>query len=269
MLGKGKLFADVPFQVGDENIILVQPKLTLEMDRKEFLRSFNRDEVRQEKDYFNQVFRSVVEFRDLVHLGFLPCGCYCNRPGTPQNFLPCGGNLSTKRIFPGDENSWLGKEYEFAITCSNPACGMTLGTCFDWSEIATKMLHLMIKQMIPMHKSCNFIDLYNWVPDGWLDHDLIESGKAEEIKRLGVVSFIGALFYGVIKNEYFRKVSGSYSLGFILMPGMDTFRGCDGFDEWLKFLVLKMIKANHVATENLTERILGPRQMPKSHLRDW
>lgn len=246
-------FSDLPFGVASEHIMLIQPAATRKISKQEFL---------EKEENFQQVFNDVTALTGLIHAGSLHCYNYCDNPGEPIHLEKCGGTLWINPVTAFKKSSfpWLVEgRATYVIKCSEGLCGMEMGfQPLAKPEINNLMFHLMLKQMAPSIPTCNYVDCTStdWVHD--------EMDKIKCIRELGVVSVASHALWGIISaKNYFASYGEYYSLGFMLMPGMNTINGCDGFDEWLKFLVKEKFKQLKRQHDEALPFLIGPKPASK------
>lgn len=176
------------------------------------------------RERFRQVCQDIITFRNLKHAGSLFLGSSGYLPGqyalTSISFTPCGGNVILEDF---EEKTRSGKWFGKKITCLNHK-GMVMKTQHSMADIGNLMLHLILKQMVPGLDFCNYLNC------GFEGASEVKIEIDKAAKQLGVVAFI--------RNAFIPSF-GEGNLGFILISGMKTAQGCDGFDEWLKYLVLR------------------------------
>lgn len=251
---KEKIFSDLPPQAGSLDLILAQPERTVKIPKKKFLQ--------ETSPFFNGVFDSVIEHMSLSHVGSLySYTLFPDHVGRPVKFIPCRGSLYVSSAPLGlAEYDWLNSVLVGAanvfISCSSPRCNMYVGSHLKREEFQNLLLHLMIKQMIPDFPSCNYIDCSqkeNGDPD-------LSKEELKAIQDLGLISLHPRILHGAIKKGY-SSDKGAYwfGLGFMLMPGMNTKEGCDGFDEWLKQLFIKKEEWVKKRYDSLKSFFLGPK----------
>jgi hypothetical protein len=238
----------------DEQIILIQPKLTPKPAKAEI--------GRWDDSTLDAVFKSTLSLDMLVHTGFLICDMFNykhDKMGMPVYFDYCGGDLRITKIKQHTQHDDFLKELggysELAITCSNPKCEMLLGTKFSKIELRNVLLHLMLKQMIPNLATCNYVDC-----SGLREGDLLPERDYKSIRALGLVSVISESMWGKFKSEHFTIIRGEHaSLGFTLKPGINSANSCDGLDNWLKFLVCKKFSQLKELIDRSGFSLLGPK----------
>ncbi|MDD5731648.1 MAG: hypothetical protein PHU42_02040 [Patescibacteria group bacterium] len=102
----------------------------------------------------------------------------------------------------------------------------------------------------------------------FIDFNQIEvcDKTSETIKQLGLIAVATDVSRGIImpgEDEKYRHDTSKplFSLGFTLVPGMNTLAGHDGFDLWLNFLLNKKWAELEIAGRELTRSVLGPKRM--------
>ncbi|OHB16544.1 MAG: hypothetical protein A2605_03435 [Candidatus Zambryskibacteria bacterium RIFOXYD1_FULL_39_35] len=111
------------------------------------------------------------------------------------------------------------------------------------------LLHLLLKQMIPTLRTCNYI---------WTE-------------KTGVISVLDNALAYKPDSQGDAQPSWKAGLGFTFMPGMHTLENLGGFDEWLRYLVqIKFDQLQEVAESQLP-RLIGPKHMGELNrgLRFW
>lgn len=181
--------------------------------------------LRRGEEGFREIYQDITACRNLKHAGTMYFGSSGYLPGqyalTSIGFTPCGGNVLLEEH---EEKSSTGKWFGKKITCLNHK-GMVLKAKRSMGDMGNLMLHLALKQIVPALNFCNYIDCgFEGASEARIEID-------EEARQLGVVAFM--------RSAFISDLSGGGNFGFILMPGMRTTMGCDGFDKWLQYLVLR------------------------------
>lgn len=228
---------DLPFKGPGRTITIIRPRTDL---KKEI---FLCKEYHMEQ-YYNDVMTRWV----LLHAGNLRTSHELySRAGAGRIrklfFQACGGSITNQTRQNSSYNT-------VTIGCSKCLVEFEIPDyAYSEDDLTVAMLHLMIKQMIPDMPFCQYIDCGLWRGSSGDDPEEIEA-----VRQLGLVSFI--------EEEPCANLSG---LGFILMPGMRTLYGCDGFDEWLKFLVKKKFEQMHrflkISNRKAHFSLLGPKKI--------
>ena len=254
----GKPISDLQRVIETEKVVIVQSqKLTAEFYASLKEKKFNG----VADDVFRGIFDSILDLH-LAHVGFLACdNQHSNEPGTPFHFISCGGILTITAEMPDADFSWLKspERGNLFITCSNPACKMTLASNRELSELQNILFHLMLKQMFPTLNFCNYVAC-----DQKRDNLVREEDYPKEIQELGMVAVASEILSGIINNGYFSKRREQYSFGFMLMPGMNTLYGFGGFDGWARFLISKKMEQLADIEKSMRSKILGPKPAKKS-----
>lgn len=244
----GNKYSDLPFEPESENIILVQQRLSIGKKKDLFLANDN---------LLSEMFDRAVNLEGLVHTTSVHCYNYESNPGKPLSLGPnCNGTITMKAA---KEEDWAnGFRVVTKIICSNSSCGMNLSSRLTIPEISNTMFHLMIKQMMPSLATCNYVDC-----SATEETMNLTSENAEKIRALGLVSLSSKTLYGLVQNGYFSACE-KFSLGFTLMPGMNTINGCDGFDKWFRFLITKKFEQLKKQYQASMASLLGPKPRTKS-----
>lgn len=255
-------YSDLPFRVASDRLLIVQPQATVglvgEAGREE-LRVELKREGKPRVELMEKAFKDALGLKGLIHVTSLTCSNYHPDPGEPIGLGPqCGSLLKIQPVPDGKKYAWLrDKNSQVLITCSNPSCGMSLGSWLTLAELENLLLHMMLKQMVPDLATCNFVDCTQ------AECIRLHGGEREAIKRIGLVSVASEVFWGVVVNGYFTSATcqaiDNFGLGFTLVPGMNTRNGCDGFDEWFRFLVQKKFEALKELQRQLVPALLGPK----------
>ncbi|MEK7125631.1 MAG: hypothetical protein AAB880_01820 [Patescibacteria group bacterium] len=123
----------------------------------------------------------------------------------------------------------------------------------DYMELA---LHLALKQMVPHLGTCGLLDLSGEMPAGE-----VAAVKAVETEKLGMIAVEFDCLSGYIGRCFDNDKYGlwTYSLGFTVRPGLVTYDGCGGWDNWLQLLVFLKFGQLHRLSKDLTSSLLGPK----------
>lgn len=113
-------------------------------------------------------------------------------------------------------------------------------------DVSTTLLHLLIKQMVPPMRACNYI----WT------------------KETGVVGILDEALAYKRQQDQGTIQSWVASLGFVLMPGMHTLDDLGGFDEWLRYLVQVKFDQLNVMAESERTHLIGPKHLGELN-RGW
>ena len=140
------------------------------------------------------------------------------------------------------------KEGKLAWYCENCKTNIRFRR-INHTDVSSVLLHLLVKQMIPKLRTCNYV---------WTE-------------ETGVV---GVLHDGLVyKPDSQSHLLSSLvaSLGFIFMPGMHTLEGLGGFDEWLRYLVQIKFDQLHEMAESQLPSLIGPKHLGELNrgLRFW
>lgn len=250
-------YSDLPFEVGSEEVIVVQPEHTLGMSYECFLGKGEK--------FFQEVFNDVITFQRLQAIGMLRCYMYGDDIGRPSHFESWKEYLTMEPI-SRQAPDWLRGQGDTLVSCKHQYgrnTNLVMPYWFASMDIADIMFHLMMKQMVPQLHTCNWVDCSRWKRDLMLDQHLTED-EARRIQGLGFMSIVSQCFWGDIGGcEKFLNLD-RYSLGFVLMPGMDMRAGCGGFDEWLRFLVAQKYKRDVEHHKSQLTHIAGPRPRQRS-----
>ncbi len=216
--------------IGSGSILLFQPSMTVGLSREQL----------RDKGTLQAALSETMGF-DLIHIGSLDYNTHNDQFGGPYALGPqCGGRLVLKS---SKETRWsLRYATGNFIACSNPQCGAELVTSYIPTRemLADAMLHLAMKQMVPSLSTANYLNCCAKTHTS----DETEKKKIDAIRQLGLISFLHNALTGYIDNGYFHQkgqpqMMREFSLGFMLVPGMNTIDGCDGYDQWLQLLVEK------------------------------
>lgn len=235
--------SDLPHRIGGERIIIVQPQITVGMEKSALANP-------ADENLFQRIFARIFWGQVLIHAGSLQCDNNFTTPGCPIHFKPCGGELSTA----GEPPKWL-RDMGWGglfFSCSNPACQMELGSRLVTSELQNIMLHLALKQMFTRAPFCNYVDC-----DQRQFDDLLHGEMLKNIQELGVIAVASELMFGKMDNGYFGEHPFRFSLGFMLMQGIRTLYGFDGYDEWVNFLFSKKMEQINSVWSSMKPFLLG------------
>ena len=229
----GRKVSDLPWEAGrNQVVLLVQPTNTLQKRAWELEKASS--------------VRDMIEFVDftlklkLCHLGWLEIYSYDPEGSRPMSIEPCGGELIITPNFPEGHRPQKIKKNKgrLYVNCTNPQCGLELGICSSAEEVDNIMFYLMLKQMIPQARFCNFIDcgatLDEDFPLAYAD-PIDQRARLSQLRGLGLVSLQTKFFWGFRSQEN-PLCWDIFPLGYILMPGMNTVEDPGIFDSWLKRL---------------------------------
>lgn len=208
---------DLPRQSFRDSIVVVMPK-----DSDGLLKPLA---CSREVD-FNRIRERVMDFDHMSHVGVLE---FDRQDGAPLSLTKCGGNLEFSPIPEDSAFYWLRREWTsgYYLTCSK--CGLKLTTSrYDWKSFRNVMFHLMLKQMNPLLRFCNFVDCSTREPN-----DVVHGEALQAIQSLGVVA-VDCCLWGLLGGA---SAVGNYGLGFILKPNIRSrTEGPGELGKWLQYL---------------------------------
>lgn len=253
-------FSDLASQHEGYRIIVIKPRLIDHYPPKEELLEQEKLPAYRtpEQSLLKMLYEEVLSLRGLKH----DCSLLCSgefATGEPIAYYSCGGSLEFRMMPLSPRYDWLReREKEILVTCTQPNCHMEIGISWSISELREAMFHLMLKQMVPGLPTCNYIDCT--LKRKNFSYLLAEEQmSAKRIQRLGLISLIPDICWGKIKKGPFGDHVYDFSLGFMLMPGMETTEGFDGFDRWVRFLIEKKFRRLHKQLKALTPQVIGPK----------
>ena len=213
-----------------ECMAILQPSLAFTLAKKGILD--------KEDAFLEEVFKSAVNMKGLTHRGSASYDAY---DGWLKKFRPCGGKIVVEDLTYDDIEHYDLRAKGFdklLIKCTDPDCALEAGASAGRGEVKSLMLNFMIKQMIPMFRSCFYIDLRQY----HFREDHYSPEMVSEIKELGLISLSQKELCGYINVRPKELFKGYIGIGFLLATQMNTIKGCDELDEWLKLLLLKKIE---------------------------
>jgi len=203
-----------------------------------------------DSELMQKIFDQTMALENLTHAGIMLTTDQWENKGKPIHFKNCGGDL---KFLPAQPDDSRFVSANLLIVCNK--CEMKVGIELSREQVSNVLLHLMIKQIVPWLGTCNFTDCNR----GSSHFSWGEQVNEEWIRNLGLISLIdrfGHGWAGDSANEW-------WALGFMLMPGMNTWASCDGFDNWLRFLFLKKMEQIKSVLEINNLLLRGPKSAKK------
>lgn len=220
--------SDLPFQPGHTQVLVIQPVATREKTAAAMDKPLDEAEM-------NFAIGDTKVFR-WRHHSWLRIWNYTTPGGAmPDDVAFCGGDLVVTKNFPQENRAQTIEKggYDHYITCRNPLCRLELGFKMT-AETHHILSHLMLKQMLPKSHFCNFVDCHQAENQAHMRFVQGFESKKNDIKSVGLVA-IQTGFFGGFKDSN-SICHDKFALGFILMPGMDTYDRAGIFEPWLKLL---------------------------------
>lgn len=251
----GTQFSDLPFRPGHEKVIVLQPHIASTLkDTTDFSQY-----VLNKGGFYAQALSEIVEKRRLTHVASFTCYNYQDNPGEVSIAGPdCGGIVSVQPIWRSITPDWMvDREYKTKLVCSNRNCNMFLGSWLSMEEWANVFFHLALKQMVPGLPMLN----YTHCAAKEEGHTEQQRKDLKKIRSFGTVSIASQVTCGTFKNGFFDEFEQEYSIGFILVPGMDTRKGCYGFDQWLQLLIQEKFKRLKDEHNQKVAWLIGPKSV--------
>jgi hypothetical protein len=246
-------FSDLPFMPGHEKVIVLQPSAARLLKKGTFY---------QHPDNRDALYASVLSDLErpvnfLVHAGSFTCYRYQDNPGEASIVGPsCGGAVHIRPVWKSvAPDAKFQRDYKTIITCGNRDCKMTLGSRLDITEWPNVLFHLALKQMVPDLPTLNYTNCLA-KEEG---HTEQQRKDLEAVRAFGVVSIASEIVCGIIDNGFFDKFDSVYSIGFMLVPGMDTCNGCGGVVRWLQLLVQEKFKRLKDEHNQKLSWLIGPK----------
>lgn len=246
------VYSDLRIRGLGYDIVVVAPDVFGSMTQEEFAAD----------DLFESTLSDVMNFRNLRHVAMLSCSgtkSYEQTDGEPASFLPCGGELKFLPLPRKDH--WLTSLEVRSITTvegyfSCTQCGMELITPrYTKEQIKSALFFLMLKQMAPKLRTCNFVDC------SILPHKHYRSDKeAALIRSLGVVA-VDQCLWGALTWPHSIGTTHC-GLGFTLLKDMQTnTKGPGVMGAWLQYLVCRYHQLVEEIDEQAKPLRLGPRSV--------
>lgn len=189
---------------------------------------------------FSHIASDVRNFTKMVHWGMLTCSgatSMVQSQGEPLEFVPCGGPAR----LDGD-----------TIVCD--ACNTAFSFIgSDFKNLRNIMFYLMLKQMVPDMRFCNFVDC-SLTPES--KRFAYDNPELEAIRSLGVVAVHRCLLYLSPGAEGVRHAG----LGFMFAPEMRTrTKGLRKFGPWLQYLMCEWYNRIKASEDDTREFRYGPK----------
>ena len=229
---KDIVYSDLSFSGESLDVAVFSPSYCGEITIKEV--------VERKRKWFPALASNVYDFIWMKHSGMLTCsGAHGSgqSQGEPLGFVRCEGAVR----LDGD-----------TIVCDR--CSAAFRLLGNWGrQLKSIMFYLMLKQMVPDMRFCNFVDC-SITPDS--DRFAGNYARLAEIRSLGVVAVHRCLLY-LFPGGGGERHCG---LGFVLAPNMRTrTHGPEKFGPWLQYLMYEWYRTVKGSEDESGEFRFGPK----------
>lgn len=248
------VFSDLQIRGSGLDVVVIAPAFFETMGQEEFSTGA----------LFERTVDDVIDLRNLRHVAMLSCsgafGDYKQTQGEPASFTPCGGQLNFLPLPRWDH--WLTSKEVSGLSSvdgylSCTQCRMEMITPrYTRQQLESAMFFLMLKQMVPMLSTCNFVDC-SILPD----RHYRSSEDAALVRSLGVVA-IDQCLWGALRWFSDLGTTDHCGLGFTLLKDIQTnTKGPGVMGKWHQYLDCRWHQ-RIIEVESQTNQLrLGPKSV--------